>query len=136
MLFRSSSLALKLGQSAGLSPEDRVSYSSRENQEKGENCRPLFSSLVFIVLVLYEVVTTCDKYESRVLQGRITRHYKEESQCYKLMSLYVTRKFDTQEEGRLSQQSVTVCDKKSDSEELFFKRINERSSQCLKRDQD
>ena len=136
MLFRSSSSALKLGQSAGLSPEDRVSYSSRENQEKGENCCSLFTSLVFIVLVLHEVVTTCDKYESRVLQGRVTRYYKEESQCYKLVSLCVTRKFDKQEEERLSQQSVIVCDKKSDSEELFLKRINERSSQCLKRDQD
>ena len=83
MLFRSSSSALKLGQSAGLSPEDKVSYSSRENQEKGENCCLLFSSLVFIALVLHEVVTTCNKYESRVLQGRVTKRYKKESQCYK-----------------------------------------------------
>ena len=69
-----------------------------------------------------------------MLQGRVTRHYKEESQCYKLVSLCVTRKIDKKEEERLSQQSVTVCDKKSDIEELFLKRINERSSQCLKRD--
>ena len=83
MLFRSSSLALKLGQSVGLSPEDKVSYSSRENQEEGENCCPLFYSLVFIVLLLHELVTTCDQYESRALQGRITMCYKEKSQCYK-----------------------------------------------------
>jgi len=38
-----------------------------------------------------------------VLQGKVTRHYKEESQCYNLVSLCVTRKFDKQKEERLSQ---------------------------------
>ena len=130
MLFRSSSSALKLGQSAGLSPENRISYSSRENQEKGENCRSLFSSLVFIALVLHEVVTSCNKYESKVLQGRVTKRYKEESQCYKTMSLCITRKQTKRRRRCLSQQSVTVCDKKGDCEELLLKRINERFNQC------
>ena len=38
-----------------------------------------------------------------MLQGKVTRHYKEESQCYNLVSLCVTRKFDKQKEERLSQ---------------------------------
>ena len=108
-LFRSSSSALKLGQSAGLSPEDRVSFSSRENQEKGENCHPLFSSLVFIALVLHELVTTCNRYESRALQGRVTKRYKEESQCYKLVSLCVTRKFREVKRRRETESIVCYC---------------------------
>jgi len=55
------------------------------------------------VTVLHEIVTTYNKYESRVLQGKVTKCYKEESQCYKLVSLCVTRKFDKQEEERPSQ---------------------------------
>ena len=44
--------------------------------------------------MLHELVTTCNRHESRALQGKVTKRYKEELQCYKLVSLCVTRKFE------------------------------------------
>ena len=50
--------------------------------------------------------------------------YKEESQCYKIMSLSITRKQSKGIRRGSSQWSVTVCDKESDYEELLLKKIS------------